>query len=278
MKKVLLFLVSMFLVWGLNAEFSLAGTDDFLAPKINPAAMAVGNSSGLSFIGNYDEDGIFEDYYSVIIADENLGYVLDRVGKNNYHRLALSFGNEKIFTNFSAGLHWDWQNKHFKDGKLAESFLYRPCDFLSFGAVTHDVFDDDYNIDLGMAVRPLILNSDLLPRLTFSADTKYADDDWSKPVLGVQTELIDGLRLGASYDTDEEQFGLNFGLVLDKLGVGTFGEANDDNKFDQGQFYVNLSEKDFRSFLNFRQKQFVELKMNGELLETKKGANFGPFN
>ena len=63
MKKLGLVVVVLVAVFSLNAQFSIAGTDDFMAPKINPAAMGVGNSGGFSLIGNYDEDGLYEDWY-----------------------------------------------------------------------------------------------------------------------------------------------------------------------------------------------------------------------
>ena len=99
MKRGITILVLLVLAIGLNAQTSIAATDDFLSPKINPAALGFGNANGFSFIGNYDEDGIYEDWYSVIIGSDNLGYVLERKGKNDYHRYC------------KPSIHWlDWKS------------------------------------------------------------------------------------------------------------------------------------------------------------------------
>jgi len=277
MKRKITILVLLVLAIGLNAQTSIAVTDDFLAPKINPAAMGFGNANGFSFIGNYDEDGIYEDWYSVIISSDNLGYVLERKGENDHHRLALCSLKNELARNFYLGLSWDWKNKHFKDGNLQESILYRPTDFLSVGAIAYDLFEDGASYDFGFAVRPLFFNNDWAHRVTFSADTSYDRDDLIKPVLGIQTELFDGIRLGGSYDVDSESVGLNFGITLENVSTGTFAGTDKNKEFQEGSYYVNISEKTFKSFINFRKNQFIDYKLKGQVFETKPGQKIGPF-
>ena len=277
MKSGITILVLLLLAIGMNAQTSIAGTDDFLAPRINPAAMGFGNSTGLSFIGNYDEDGIYEDWYSVIIGSDNLGYVLDREGKNNYHRLALCSLKNELARNFYLGLSWDWKNKYFKDGNLQESILYRPTDFLSVGAIAYDLFEDGASYDFGVAVRPLFISNDWAHRVTLSADTSYDRDDFIKPVIGIQTELFDGIRLGGSYDVDTETVGVNFGFALENILTGTFANTDKDKEFQSGSYYVNISDKTFKSVINFKKNQYVNYKLKGQIYETKPGQKIGPF-
>ena len=290
MKKLGLLVIVLLIAFGLNAQnsnvenenggthFSIAGTDDFISPKINPAAIGVGNANGGTFLGHFDKDGFYEDWYSLIIGGDNFAYVLDRIGSNDFHRLSLATGKTNLLSNLYFGMSWDWKNKYFKKGGFTESILYRPADFLSFGANAYDLFDEDRYYDFGVAVRPLIFNSSWLDRLTFSADAKLEDEEWEKPVVGMQTELINGLRLGASYDLENEKIGVNFGITLDKLSLGTFGKANDDDEFKSGQYYLNFSEKSFRSLINFNKNLFVDYNMKGQIIETKQAQKIGPFN
>ncbi len=278
MKKAILVLALLIIAISIHAQSSVAGTDDFMALKVNPAAVGFGNAQGITFLGNYDEDGLYEDFYSVLIGGKNFGYVMDRIGRSNYHRLLLASGHAKITQNIYIGSAWDWKNKKFKDGSLSESILFRPADNLSLGAVAYKLFTKDVYYDLGVALRPLDFGSDLLHRVTFSVDTSYRDEEWRKPVLGVQTELVDGIRLGGSYDLEMETFGINFGVALQKLAVGNYAQSNQDNEFASGQYYINLSGKNLKTIFDFNKNMFVNYKLNGEVIDVKKSRSFGPVN
>jgi protease IV len=277
MKRGITILVLLVMAIGLNAQTPIAGTDDFMAPKINPAAMGFGNSTGFSFIGNYDEDGIYEDSLSVMISGDNFGYVLDVEGNDNFHRLAMCSMHNELARNLYFGLSWDWKNDKFKDGDLQESILYRPTDYLSVGAIAYDLLDGKASYNLGIAVRPLFLSNDWAHRVTLSADTFYDQEDLIKPVVGIQTELFDGIRLGGSYDVDNETVGVNFGITLENISTGSFVNTDKDKEFHNGSYYVNISDKTFKSFINFKKNQFVNYKLKGQVFETKPGQKIGPF-
>ncbi|MCF7794419.1 MAG: signal peptide peptidase SppA [Candidatus Cloacimonetes bacterium] len=278
MKKLSFIITILAIVLGLQAQSSIAGTDDFMALKVNPAAVGFGNSNGISFLGNYDKDGVYEDFYSVFFGADNFGYVLDRVGGNNYHRLLFASGHAKLTNNIYLGTAWDWKNKKFKDGSLSESILFRPADNFSVAAIAYNLFRESSYYELGAALRPLEFGTDIVQRLTFSADTSYRDEEWSKPVLGVQTELIDGIRIGGTYDMEMETFGINFGVALDNLAVGSFARADEDNEFKNGQYYVSFSEKNFRSIFDFKKNSFVKYNFGSEVRDVKKVSAFGPFS
>ena len=114
MKKIFVILMLIGLSGALMAYTSIAATDNFLAAKINPAALSVGNAGGITFLGNYDEDGLFEDWYSIMINSDEFAYVLDQMGNNNYHKIAISSNNPMLTPNLYSGTAWDWKNKHFK--------------------------------------------------------------------------------------------------------------------------------------------------------------------
>ncbi|MBT4575000.1 MAG: signal peptide peptidase SppA [Candidatus Cloacimonetes bacterium] len=277
MKKGLVVLVLFALALTLSAQTSIATTDNFMAPKVNPAAIGVGNASGISFIGNYDEDGIFEDYYSLIIGGDNVSYVLDRVMDDNYHRLAMNSLKSDFLPNVYFGLSWDWKNKHFKQGDIEESILIRPNDYLSMGAVVKGFFDDKTTYDFGIAVRPVFFESKWTDKLTISADTNYDRENFSKPVVGVQTEILDGIKLGGSYNMENETIGIDFGISFGNFGIGSSISADTENEFSHGQYYLSASEKAFKTIIGTQKNYFLDYKLTGEIVEKNPVQKFGPF-
>ena len=277
MKKGLMLIVLFALTLTLSAQTSVATTDNFMAPKVNPAAIGFGNANGISFIGNYDEDGFYEDFYSVILGGDNFGYVLDRVGDDNYHRLAMSSFKSDFLPNLYLGLSWDWKNKHFKKGDIEESILIRPTDYLSMGAVVKGFFDEKTTYDFGVAVRPLFFDSNWKDRITISADTNYDREDFSKPVVGFQTEILDGIKLGGSYDMESETVGIDFGISFGNFEIGSTINADTENEFSYGQYYLNASEKAFRTIIGKQKNYFLDYKLSGEIKEKNPVHKFGPF-
>ena len=277
MKRGIVLLVILVFAFTLNAQTSIAATDNFMAVKSNPAAMGVGNSGGLTFIGNYDKDGFYEDYYSIIFGGNNFGYVLDKIGDNNYHRLAMSSTKTDLLPNVYLGLSWDWKNKFFKKGNIEESILIRPTDYLSLGAVVHGFFKEETTYDFGVAVRPVFFNSKWIDRITFSADTNFDREDFTKPVVGIQTEILDGIKLGGSYNMEAETIGLNFGISFGNFGIGSTLNQDEEKEFTNGQYYLSSSDKAFRTIIGQNKNYFLDYKLKGEIKEKNPVQKFGPF-
>ncbi len=277
MKKGFILVVMLMFALALSAQPSIASTDNFMAPIVNPAAMGFGNASGISFIGNYDEEGIFEDYYSVIIGGDNFGYVLDRVGNDNFHRLAMSSFNSEFLPNVYLGLSWDWKNKYFKDGDIKESILIRPDDYVSFAAVVHGFFKEETTYDFGVAVRPMFFDSNWTDRITISADTNFDMEYFTKPVVGLQTEILDGIKLGGSYNMEDETIGIDFGISFGNFGIGSTVNADTENEFSHGQYYLSTSDKAFRTIIGKEKNYFLDYKLKGEVMEKNPVQKFGPF-
>jgi len=248
MKKLIVTITLMAILIGLNAQHSVADTDDFMAAKVNPAALSFGNASGVAFINELDTDDKFENM-SFIFNTNNLSYYLqvisgDEQNEDVYnHRISLS---QKLFKNFYVGTSYDWQNKEFNKGDFYESVLFRPTDFLSFGANVEDVFSSERIYDLGIAIRPLFFKKYLGNRISFSTDIRY-NEDWDDPVFGIQTEILDGLHLGGftKYDTDE--IGLSFSYDMGNIKFGGFHFSDGDSDNDVNQAFVNISNKAFRN-------------------------------
>ncbi len=277
MKKILIVLTLISISGVLLAYNSLANTDDFMASKVNPAAMGVGNSGGISFLGVYDEDGIYEDDYTLFFNFDNFAYVLDQYGRRSSHRLALSAPITQINPNLYIGSSWDWNNKKFKSGKLSESILFRPTDYLSFGVVGNDLLNEERNYDLGIAVRPMLHDNNWIDRITLTADFNY-DEEVSQPIVGIQTELVDGVKLGGSYDLDSEELGVDFGISFGNFRMGSNITADKDKKFSRGEYYLSSTDKVFRTFIGKKKNFFLDYKLKGEILEKNVTQKIGPFS
>ena len=288
MKKTILIIILLvcfgaLFSWENYSLLSVADTDNFLAPKVNPAAMSFGNAKGLAFLGNYDENGIYEDRYSVFFNYANFAYVFDKT-LDDEHTFAFS---SKIIRNLYLGVSYYWKNSHYKDGDFNEAILYRPFDFMSFGATAMDLFTDEVTYRTGLAIRPVFFNNRFGDRITLTADFLYDDEQidsgsefkWQKPILGVQTEIFDGVCLGGNYDLENETFGINFGLSLSKFDFGSITGFDQDNEFSSGQHYLHISENIFRSIITkpFEKNKFYNFKLSGKIVEKKMGSKFGPF-
>ena len=87
MKKTLIFVILVIAMGNLFSQNSVADTDNFLAAKINSAAMAYGNGSGTGFLLPYQEDVDFGKRLTLFINGDNGGYVMDKTGDYYNHKL-----------------------------------------------------------------------------------------------------------------------------------------------------------------------------------------------
>lgn len=275
MKKVILsVLMLVFIMCGLSAQFSIADTDDFRAGLINPAAMSYGNSNGIAWLGNYDEDMEYEDKFSLFLNSDEFAYIFKHGNKDNH---TFSFSTE-IYKNFYLGSKYSWDNKHWKKGDLNEYLLYRPLDYFSLAANMNDVLDAGYSYRFGVAVRPLFFSDNITHRLSLSADV-IRDDEWFKPILGLKTEIVDGLYLGTAYDLESETMQLDFSLAFGNTKIGSQAYLDEEDKYSNSHNYVNISEKFFKTrILPFKQKNvYYQFNLSNEVVDKKESMKIGPF-
>ena len=269
MKKIGFFAVMFILSVGLFAQRSVATTDNFLAAKINPAAMGYGNAGGIGFVFPQDENIEFGDKFDMYLNGENSGYLMMKNGDNYQHRITFGEG----FKNLYFGYAWDWENKKFLKGDLEISTLYRPSNSLSLGLVMQDLA----NYKFGVAARPTFLGSKVGKRFTITADVEY-QDQLVNPVIGLETELLDGFTVAGCYNLDTEEIGLNFGLNFGKLQIGSMSKITDDDNFAEPHYYVSTSDKIFPSFLRKKKSNGIyDFKVKGSVVEKKQGNKFGKF-
>jgi len=255
------------------SAFSVATTDNFLATKVNPAALGFGNAGGIGYVQYFEEEK-FQKNYSLFFNLKHLGYCFENIQDNlSIHTLANGFNCG--IKNMYLGWDYTWNNSKFKKGDWRLSLLYRPFDFLSFGAVGSKLTNDNRNGKIGFALRPISIKDKFWDRLTFNCDFQYANKEWRKPVLGIETEFINGVQLGGSYNIDEETFSANFSINLSKIKIGTNFTHNDNN---HGLCYANISKKNFRTLLKKKPlNKFYDYKLKGLILEQKPKQKIGPF-
>jgi len=271
MKKVMLVIVLAVISIGLFAQNSVATTDGFMAIKVNPAAISFGNAGGIGFLSEY-KDGDDLNNYSLFFNGKNGGYLLEQDGKLSNHTLAIS---SKIMRNLYSGSGWSWQNSDFKNGEYKDCLLYRPFDFLSIGVVANNVWDDERTFQTGVAFRPTFLKNNFGNRITFTVDEVY-EDDFVKPIIGIETELLNGINLAGNYNLETEKIGLNFGISFGKIGIGHITEIDKDNEMSHQQ-YTYLSHKMFPSILGEKKADhFYDFK-GSSIIEKKQGSKFGNF-
>lgn len=279
----LMLLIPLLVVTGLYAQSgSVATADDYTAAKVNPAALNFGNAAGIAFEGFYDEDGT-EDRYKIFFNTDTFAFVYGKEEGFNSYRISTSFSLAK---SLYIGSDIFWVNSVIRDADYSVSSLFRPNRMLSFGLSVRDVNRSNPGYHLGLGIRPLAGLSTLSDRLTFTGDISYTEklkDDvkevsWNKPVIGVETELFNGVRLAGNYNLETETLSANFSLAFNRVRWGSSVEIDDDNEFIGGKYYLFYSKKDHRSLPNIFARDIVyEFPMRREIVDEKERRRIGPF-
>jgi len=258
-----------------------AATDNFLAPKVNSAAMSFGNSSGLAFLNSYDEDGFLEKH-SLYLNFKESAYIHDYNFGRSSHTLASSLN---LFRNFYLGCNYYWNNKYFSEGHYDLSTLYRPADYLSLAVLSYKVDEKDPGYRFAAALRPFAFNETWGSRLSVSADFNYRKTlngyDFKKPILGLQTHILNGISLNGSYDLEDEAIGVNVSLGMKHLLSGSLSASNKDAKDNyatSGGAYIYASDKEIKSYFSSKTPKFYDYKMPDQVIEAQPVVKFGPFS
>jgi protease IV len=190
---------------------SLAGTDDALAVLSNPAGLAVRPGSELFAVYNFRSvpwSEFFSNTTFLAKAGPLAAYWEPRPSR---YGVALGMGGGGVYS----GL-------RFRRDSLSRwdlSALARPVRQLSLGATWNDLNHDWGRVALGAAVRPIG------DRLTLFGETYLMAP--LRPMVGFETEPVDGLKLGlkAFFGEHEQDLRLAAGvsLGLGKAGIGAVG-------------------------------------------------------
>ena len=139
---------------------------------------------------------------------------------------------------------------------------YRPTNYGSIAFTWDNPMEARPFYRGGLAVRPFAFTNKVSDyRLELSADANYAKSGSEykvlKPILGVNTQLLDGVKLGATYNMEEETALLTFSLSANKSEAGALYRSKKDDNHSYA--YLHLSESNFKPFAGMVQKKWYSM-------------------
>ena len=253
----------------------LADEDGLQSPLVNPAAMAIENSSGFSFIYQSDKDNIKN--HILLFNLKKLSYSYENYKDVSIHNIS---GSEKILRNFYFGIGTKWINDKtdLENLRFNYGFLYRPTNYTSF-AYTSDNFNKKLiNHNFGISLRPFPNTL----KLTLSADMSFIKENKDfksqKPIVGFDSEIFQGVKIGGNYKMESKTIGINFALNFNNLSIGSISNLDKDNEYVSSYSYVNISDKTYSSlpFIN-KTRKFYDYKLAGNIVDINPIQKIGPF-
>lgn len=264
-------------------EFPIAGIDNLFIPYSNPSLMGTGHASGIGLIHLVDEDQ-FRKHYWLMLNLGNLGYAYERNDGVEHHMLAT--GTElfpaHIFPNLYVGTNYRWLDGEFDIGTFRSGITYRPMDLASIAMTWDNPMEDRPFYRAGLALRPFALVESINDyRLELSLDMNYSyldDEDYKfkKPIIGINTQLIDGLKLGANYNLDEETALLSFSLSPGYVEAGSMLRSKKDDNY--GYAWAHLTDESFKPIFGLNPKKWYQMPAEGQVVSYRAPKySFGPF-
>ncbi|MBN2016615.1 MAG: signal peptide peptidase SppA [Candidatus Cloacimonetes bacterium] len=250
--------------------FPTATTDDFLATKVNPAALAFGNASGVGYVHSF-QDKMMQKNWALFLNLHELGYCYEKMDSTEQHTLSEGM---KLAKNFYFGTDYVWKPAGFWKGDWGLYILARPWDFLSVSGSWRNISRDNESYTIGTGLRPIRVKGRFCYKITLTCDVTYTDSKWRKPIAGVQSQFLDGVHLNGFYDFENE--GISVGVGFDIAHFKTGAQYTDKSK--SGIVYGNVSDKRYHSFLiHDKQNKFYNYKLSGPIYDVKPAQRFGPF-
>ncbi len=267
-----------------NLDSSVATTDNLFAPVTNPALIGTSNPRGLGFVQLYDNKEL-QDNYWIISNMDGLSYVYEYNNGVNFHNFAI--GSEMfephVFRNLYFGSSYKWMNSKTNEGMFKSGIVYRPIDATSVAMTIDHPYKASPSYRFGLGIRPLALVPQVLGyRAEFSIDMPYNKDESGKyemlkPTIGMNTQLIDGVKLGANYNLESETMMLGFSLSARKSEIGSIARLKEKDNY--GLAYIHLTDESFKPFLGLTPKTWYQMNLKGNLV-TYRAPKYkvGPFS
>lgn len=260
--------------------YSVATTDGFAAPLVNPAAPAFGNAGGLAALVGYDEsafgnigDGEAPDL-SLLLNSRILSYGFEVSGDTTLHTGTFSV---PLFADLYTGVGLSTEDFSFESPITSVGILLRPLNVLSIGATGAFPDDGEPAYRIGGALRPLFVNRQLAQVLTVSTDVRYRNEEFLLPVLGVEVTPEDGLDIGAAWDFESDRLQLLASISYSNVRTGNTGSFNFDDGGPGAAAFAHLATRDFRSFAPIRARTFAEYTPGPVIVEQPPSMLFSRF-
>lgn len=269
---------------GLDAfDFPIASIDNLFIPLSNPALLSTGNAEGFG-IAHVGVEDKWQKHYWLFLNSDNASYIYERFNGKNYHTIATSMEllPKTVLPNLYGGTNYNWKDSDFNKGNFRSGVSYRPTDYASLAVTWDNPYKQAPAYRAGLALRPFALVDAVADyRLELSADMNYAKDggDYKaqKPSFGIQTQILDGLMLGGSYNLETESTMLNFSITAQNAAYGGIMRSKDN---DNGSvIWAQLSDDNYKPFLGLSPKTWYNMKLTGNILSYKAPKyKLGPFN
>lgn len=255
-------------------DYSISNIDDIFVPYVNPSLLANRNHRGFGFAQLY-ADGEFSRQHWIIANMDGTSYIYENSGDVSNHTFASGwelFPAHKL-PNLYGGTSYTWQNNQFAKGGFRSALTYRPHNSTSMALVWDNPNKAAPAYRAGLALRPLALlgyRDDY--RWELSADVNYrkaaGDYEIEKPVIGIQTQLFDGVKLGGTYNMENEGMMLNFSLNFGKASLGTNMLKVKD--VDPAYvMYASSGELSHKPFLGLTGKNWYKMNLSGNVVTYK---------
>ena len=250
--------------------FPTATTDDFLATKVNPAALSFGNASGVGYLHSF-QDKQMQKNWALFLNFKDFGYCYEKMDSTELHTLSDGF---KLMKNVYFGTDYNWKPAGFWKGDWGLYMLSRPWDFLSVAGSWRNISKDYESYTIGVGLRPIRVKGRFCYKITLTCDVTYSNNKWRKPIAGIQTQFLDGINLNGYYDFENEGISLGVGFDISHFKTG----AQYSDKSKSGMVYGNISKKRYHSFLTHeKQNKFYDYKLSGIVYDVRPTQKFGPF-
>jgi protease-4 len=260
-------------------EFPIAGIDNLFIPYANPSLIGTGNASGISLVHLANEDQ-FEKHYWLMYKSNGLSYAYERDHGKNYHMLGTGFEllPAHILPNLYVGTNFRFENGEGEYGTFRSGITYRPADFGSFAFTWDNPLKGSPFYRGGLALRPFAFTDRIADyRLELSADVNYshidgegnysADYEFKKPILGFNTQILDGVKIGATYNLEEETALLSFSLSAAKFEVGTLLRSKKEDSYAYA--YAHVSDLSYKPFLGLTSDKWYTMAPKANVVSFK---------
>lgn len=276
MGKIIIALFTLTILASSLISQSLSLPDDTFAPLYNPSAIAFGNSDGITFYGQY-QDNLRTHDYKIWYNRETFSFLYRKADKRDNYQVTSA---SRLFRNSYAGLTIRWQNSNIGDAIYDISFLNRPLNWLSIGLKGEDIFNSTIPFGIGAGIKPFTL--DRGRNIALYSDLYFDKSDGNyttiSEVIGLRTDIIPGTILSSYYDLKNETFGINFSLTHNGLRTGNKISHNTSEGSTSGAYYINISETHYPRFPLFAQPiRYQKVDLKKPIVEEKEQSKIGPF-
>lgn len=261
-----------------NTMHPIANMDDMFIPYGNPSLMHSSFANGLGFAQSYNNKEFLRQHWFFFLQD-GWGYIYENKNDVSYHNLAMgqALGKGALLKNVHVGTRYNWENSSLSEGAWKSGITIRPHNSTSLAMVWDNPYKQAPAYTFGAALRPLeFVNTHLAHRLELSADIHYNKDplkpnakrDLKQVLLGINTEILNGVKIGAAYDLDNKNIMMNFSLRFGGANLGNLGIKP--HKADmQNIAYIHLGELSYKPFLGITPSKWHEMKLRGSVVSYK---------